>query len=84
MVGVKIVVNEAGDRFWFTHDKIHRVGGPAIELANGEKRWFLDEYELTESEYEERMIAKAYENAANTERLRSEHLESWRYKGKVC
>ena len=51
MVGVKIVVNEAGDRFWFTHDKIHRVGGPAIEYANGEKYWYIDGSELTESEF---------------------------------
>jgi hypothetical protein len=31
-----------GNKHWYLNDKLHRLDGPAIELANGNKQWCLD------------------------------------------
>jgi hypothetical protein len=38
-----IKVNKWGDKQWFREDgKLHREDGPAIELANGDKQWWVN------------------------------------------
>jgi len=34
-------VDEYGNKRWYLNHKIHREGGPAVELASGGKSWFL-------------------------------------------
>ena len=29
-------------KWWYFHGKLHRIGGPAIEYANGSKKWCVD------------------------------------------
>jgi len=29
-----------GSKVWFEHDKHHRIGGPAVEWANGRNEWW--------------------------------------------
>lgn len=48
---VYTVVVERGTTTWYVDGKLHREDGPAIEDANGHKRWFLDGKELTEEEH---------------------------------
>ena len=31
--------------------QVHREDGPAVEYANGEKRWYINGQELTEQEF---------------------------------
>ena len=31
-----------GNKYWYLNDKLHRVGGPAIERADGSKEWYLN------------------------------------------
>jgi hypothetical protein len=33
-------VNSNGDRYWYLHDRWHRLDGPAIEFADGTKFWY--------------------------------------------
>jgi hypothetical protein len=32
-----------GTKEWRLNDKLHREGGPAVELASGTKAWFLND-----------------------------------------
>ena len=36
---------------WYLNDKLHRINGPAVEYANGDKYWFLNDERLTEKEF---------------------------------
>ncbi len=37
------VINKSGDKLWYNElGKLHRIDGPAIEYANGNKDWFID------------------------------------------
>jgi hypothetical protein len=45
-----------GTKFWFLNGKYHREDGPAIEFADGTKFWFLNGEELTEEEFNRRMM----------------------------
>ena len=38
---LEIIVNGYGDKYWFLNGELHRVDGPAIERANGNKEWWL-------------------------------------------
>ena len=44
-----------GDTLWFTAEgQLHRTDGPAIERADGARRWWVDNQELTEEEFHSR------------------------------
>ena len=34
-------INQIGDKGYYRNNKHHRIGGPAVECANGEKWWYL-------------------------------------------
>ena len=40
-----VEVNENGSVFWYKHgtNELHRIDGPAIEYANGDKRWYQND-----------------------------------------
>jgi hypothetical protein len=44
-----------GDKYWYVNDKSHREDGPAVELANGTKRWFIKGKEYTKPEFDDIM-----------------------------
>lgn len=35
-------VSAGGTKRWYLDEKLHRVGGPAVEYTNGEKYWYLN------------------------------------------
>jgi hypothetical protein len=37
-----MITNSRGDKFWYQKDLFHRIDGPAVELASGYKRWYLN------------------------------------------
>lgn len=37
-----VKVSSTGTTFWYWHNKLHRVNGPAIEYANGDRCWYLN------------------------------------------
>jgi hypothetical protein len=38
----KMTVNELGTKFWRnTKGKFHRIDGPAVEMLNGNKEWWV-------------------------------------------
>jgi hypothetical protein len=45
-----------GDKSWYLNGELHREDGPAIEWPDGTKAWFLNDEELTEAEFNNRMI----------------------------
>ena len=45
-----------GTKEWAQNGQRHRTDGPAIEYANGCKRWFINGVEMTEDEYNQRVI----------------------------
>ena len=40
---------------WYQNGKLHRLDGPAIEYKNGGPRWFINNKQLTEEEFNNRM-----------------------------
>jgi hypothetical protein len=38
-----LIVNQDGSKRWYKDDKLHRVDGPAVELASGSKKWYIDD-----------------------------------------
>lgn len=51
-----VSVKENGDKFWYFNGKLHRELGPAIELANGGKVWWLDGFKcLNEQSFKEKL-----------------------------
>ena len=45
------VIDDLGNKFWWSHGKLHREDGPAVEWANGDKEWYLNDKEYTEEEF---------------------------------
>ena len=45
-----------GLKKWCLHGKLHREDGPAAEFPTGLKKWYLHGEELTEEEFNERMV----------------------------
>src|SRR5690606_6887315 len=58
---------------WYMQDKRHREDGPAIEYTNGDKRWYIEEKELTEEEF----------NARPKKTVRSDGTIEWRVNGQL-
>ena len=40
---------------WYLNGKHHREDGPAIELADGQKLWFLNGINVTETQFNKKM-----------------------------
>ena len=57
-----VKVFKYGDKFWFLKDKLHREDGPAIEYADGDKEWWLNNVKYTEIEYLNKIKTKTCEN----------------------
>jgi len=38
-----IVEYSSGNKSWYLNGRLHRVDGPAFELANGDKEWWLND-----------------------------------------
>jgi len=36
------VVTQHGARFWYNHGLQHRKGGPAVEMTNGDREWWVN------------------------------------------
>jgi len=37
-----LIEDKNGDKGWYVDGKLHRVDGPACELADGSKAWFIN------------------------------------------
>ena len=37
-----LIVDWHGNKVWYLNDELHRVDGPAMEVANGSKLWYLN------------------------------------------
>ena len=46
-----------GDKSWFQNGQRHRIDGPAVEWANGRKEWYINDVEMTEAEFNQRVKA---------------------------
>jgi hypothetical protein len=51
----KVTVDKYGAKRWYLNDKLHREDGPAMECANGDKYWYINDNELTEAEFNARI-----------------------------
>ena len=40
MTTYTVQVNDAGTKYWYQNNKLHRADGPAIERADGTKLWY--------------------------------------------
>ena len=40
---------------WYLNGQYHREDGPAVEYANGDKEWYLNDEKLTEEEHNQKM-----------------------------
>ena len=38
-----VKVYDNGDKEWYQNDKLHRLDGPAVELADGVKEWWKND-----------------------------------------
>ena len=45
-----VEIDEYGTKSWYLKGKLHREDGPAIEYADGDKSWYLNDKEVTEEE----------------------------------
>ena len=39
---------------WYLNGKLHREDGPAVELTNGSKEWYLNGNRLSEKEFNQK------------------------------
>ena len=46
-----IIEYSDGSKQWLLKGKIHRLDGPAVELANRDKEWWVDGEQVTELEH---------------------------------
>ena len=51
MIEYTVKEDEDGIKYWGLNGKLHREDGPAIEVSNGEKAWYLNDKELTDEEH---------------------------------
>ena len=54
MIEYTVTVFDDGTKWWHLNDKLHREDGPAIEMANGDKAWWLNGEQVTEEEHKKR------------------------------
>ena len=58
-----LIIDANGTKRWYLEDKRHRADGPAIEYADGDKRWWFCGEELkcsSQEEFERLMRLKAF------------------------
>jgi hypothetical protein len=55
MIEYTVRVYHDGSKEWYLndkpHQKLHREDGPAVELANGYKSWWLNNQQVTQEEH---------------------------------
>ena len=44
-----------GDKSWYQNGQLHRVDGPAVEFASGSKYWYINDVEMSEAEFNQRV-----------------------------
>jgi len=44
-------IDEFGNKMWYSKGYLHRLDGPAVHYANGDKQWYLNGKWLTEEEH---------------------------------
>ena len=64
----EVTVNKDGT-FWHLNGKRHREDGPAIERADGDKFWYIDDNWLTEQQFVERTNPAVEMTIAEIEQL---------------
>ena len=48
---IKRTINDLGTKLWSKNGALHRLDGPAVVYADGNKRWFLNDTEYTHDEF---------------------------------
>ena len=43
-----LIEDNLGNKRWYVNDKLHRTDGPAIEFADGDKFWYLNDNDVPE------------------------------------
>ena len=51
MITYTVKVDEDKTKHWYLNGNLHREDGPAVEYADGTSRWWLNDRELTQSEF---------------------------------
>lgn len=36
----EILIDDLGDKYWYTNGLFHRMNGPAVEYTDGTKEWY--------------------------------------------
>jgi hypothetical protein len=47
----EITIDKDGVKRYRWNNQLHREDGPAVELANGNKEWYLQDKKYTEEDY---------------------------------
>ena len=58
--GIEYTIKEypRGNNWWFLNGKHHRINGPAVELDDGTKYWFLDNRQYTKKTYYKELLKR--------------------------
>jgi hypothetical protein len=51
----KVTVDNEGTICWYQNGLRHRLDGPAIEWADGDKSWYIEDEKYTEAEFSQKM-----------------------------
>ena len=46
-----LLIDEFGNKRWYSNGKLHREDGPAVEWYDGGKVWYLNGQKYTKEEY---------------------------------
>lgn len=46
-----IVKYPTGGKYWYLNGEYHRLNGPAAELWNGEKEWYINGKQISEEQH---------------------------------
>jgi hypothetical protein len=60
-IGAPAFEGKNGIKKWLVEGKLHREDGPAIEGLNGKNRYFLNDLEYSETEYNSITLSKKLE-----------------------
>ena len=44
----KCITDTNGNKYWYLNDKLHREDGPAVEMADGTKKWCINDHDVTQ------------------------------------
>jgi hypothetical protein len=76
----EVVTDSKGNRFWKQNGDIHRLKGPAVELANGKKEYFLRGVEYSKEKFD--MIIQKTKKLEFTDGMLVETITKAETKGK--